>query len=314
MREEKNIEKNTEENNSELKSGDQLTVSSQQSVIGNEQLPPSDNRELETISQPLTDSKTQPPNMETHAHHLHKAPGKKWTHYLFEFLMLFLAVFCGFLAENFREHQVEKERARQYVHSLYLDFRFDTSRIAAVIDTETAKIASLSKMSDCYEMITKNWKDDSCLLKLFKFSSANNNLQMTDRTLKQLANAGGFRLLKKQDADSIVSYENEVNDLHDFETTLYQQSQDNVRNTFNELVEFTANTKLFSQVTVDPGVFNATVESPLLFSADKDLLNKYFNQLFRYLRAIVRHRIYLIELKQHVTRLTAYFKKEYRLE
>jgi len=302
------------ETNSELKSGDQLTVSSQQSAIGNEQLPPSDNRELETISQPLTDSKTQPPNMETHAHHLHKAPGKKWTHYLFEFLMLFLAVFCGFLAENFREHQVEKERARQYVHSLYLDFRFDTSRIAAVIDTETAKIASLSKMSDCYEMITKNWKDDSCLLKLFKFSSANNNLQMTDRTLKQLANAGGFRLLKKQDADSIVSYENEVNDLHDFETTLYQQSQDNVRNTFNELVEFTANTKLFSQVTVDPGVFNATVESPLLFSADKDLLNKYFNQLFRYLRAIVRHRIYLIELKQHVTRLTAYFKKEYRLE
>jgi len=38
--------------------------------------------------------------METHAHHLHKAPGKKWTHYLFEFFMLFLAVFCGFLAEN----------------------------------------------------------------------------------------------------------------------------------------------------------------------------------------------------------------------
>ena len=29
---------------------------------------------------------------------------KKWTHYFWEFLMLFLAVFCGFLAENQREH------------------------------------------------------------------------------------------------------------------------------------------------------------------------------------------------------------------
>jgi hypothetical protein len=27
---------------------------------------------------------------------------KKWTHYFWEFLMLFLAVFCGFLAENLR--------------------------------------------------------------------------------------------------------------------------------------------------------------------------------------------------------------------
>ena len=42
--------------------------------------------------------------MEVH-HHSSPAPGgshtprKKWTHYFWEFLMLFLAVFCGFLAE-----------------------------------------------------------------------------------------------------------------------------------------------------------------------------------------------------------------------
>ena len=37
--------------------------------------------------------------MEVHSHtHTER---KKFTHYLWEFLMLFLAVFCGFLAENF---------------------------------------------------------------------------------------------------------------------------------------------------------------------------------------------------------------------
>jgi hypothetical protein len=37
--------------------------------------------------------------METHAHHIHK---------------FFLAVFAGFLAENWREHLVEHQRAKQY--------------------------------------------------------------------------------------------------------------------------------------------------------------------------------------------------------
>jgi hypothetical protein len=45
--------------------------------------------------------------MEVHTH-THTAR-KKWTHYFWEFLMLFLAVFAGFLAENQREHIVEHQ-------------------------------------------------------------------------------------------------------------------------------------------------------------------------------------------------------------
>ena len=47
--------------------------------------------------------------MEVHQHT--HTPRKKWTHYLWEFLMLFLAVFCGFLAEYQLEHKIEKDRA-----------------------------------------------------------------------------------------------------------------------------------------------------------------------------------------------------------
>ena len=53
--------------------------------------------------------------METHAEELHKAPGHGIKHYLFEFLMLFLAVFCGFLAENYRETLVNKEKEHHYL-------------------------------------------------------------------------------------------------------------------------------------------------------------------------------------------------------
>ena len=41
-----------------------------------------------------------------HPHHLtHK---KNWKEYITEFLMLFFAVTLGFFAENYREHQIEK--------------------------------------------------------------------------------------------------------------------------------------------------------------------------------------------------------------
>ena len=57
--------------------------------------------------------------MEVHAHT--HTPRKKWTHYLWEFLMLFLAVTLGFLVENQREHYIENKREKQYVQSFYDD-------------------------------------------------------------------------------------------------------------------------------------------------------------------------------------------------
>lgn len=65
--------------------------------------------------------------MEVH-HHSHTAR-KKWTHYLWEFLMLFLAVFCGFLAENQREHYIEAQRAKAYAKELFSDLKRDTADI-----------------------------------------------------------------------------------------------------------------------------------------------------------------------------------------
>ena len=59
--------------------------------------------------------------MEVH-HHAHTSR-KKWTNYLWEFIMLFLAVFCGFMAEYQLEHQIEKERAEKYLQSMLLDVR-----------------------------------------------------------------------------------------------------------------------------------------------------------------------------------------------
>src|SRR5262245_63522466 len=65
--------------------------------------------------------------MEVH-HHSH-TERKKWTHYLWEFLMLFLAVFCGFLAENQREHFVEHRQEKQYMKLMMEDLVNDTIQL-----------------------------------------------------------------------------------------------------------------------------------------------------------------------------------------
>jgi len=54
--------------------------------------------------------------MEVHAHtHTDR---KKFTHYFWEFLMLFLAVSAGFYAENLREGIIHKEQVKTNMQSL----------------------------------------------------------------------------------------------------------------------------------------------------------------------------------------------------
>jgi hypothetical protein len=90
----------------------------------------SENLPAEIIPTPETE--TINPNQETenmevhhHAHHGHEK--KTWKNYFWEFLMLFLAVFCGFLAEYQLEHKIESDRGKQYTYSFYEDMITDSS-------------------------------------------------------------------------------------------------------------------------------------------------------------------------------------------
>src|SRR5688572_30837908 len=69
--------------------------------------------------------------MEVHTHT--HTPRKKWTHYFWEFLMLFLAVTLGFLVENQREHYIEHLRVKQYARALVNDLEKDTSMMQKVL-------------------------------------------------------------------------------------------------------------------------------------------------------------------------------------
>jgi hypothetical protein len=82
--------------------------------------------------------------MEVHAH-THTAR-KKWTHYFWEFLMLFFAVSAGFLVENMREHYVENKREKVFIRSFVEDLKQDTIKISSNIALRNSKILILDSL------------------------------------------------------------------------------------------------------------------------------------------------------------------------
>jgi hypothetical protein len=251
--------------------------------------------------------------MEVHHHpHVEK---KRFKEYFLEFLMIFLAVTLGFFAESLREHINDNEKREQYIQSLVEDLETDTTSMQDIIQFDEEKINGFQNIYLCYDTVIRNWKATSCMGILIKYSKVNRSFQPNDRTYIQLANAGGFRLLSKEDADSILAYENLYKTYRDFETTVYQGTQDNVRNTLNELADFRVKAPLEEVpgrlgADIGPGILS----KPLIFSDDKALLNKWFNQLGLYLRVIKAQRLLIGRLQTKAINLIRFYKTKHHLD
>src|ERR1700755_520293 len=82
--------------------------------------------------------------MEVHHHpHVEK---KGFKEYFLEFLMIFLAVTLGFIAENFREDIGDNSKEKQYVNSLYDDMRQDSIRISATLGFASRQIQKIDSL------------------------------------------------------------------------------------------------------------------------------------------------------------------------
>ena len=142
--------------------------------------------------------------MEVH-HHAHTAR-KKWTHYIWEFLMLFLAVFCGFLAENQREHMIEHKREHQYMVSLLSDLKTDTARLAGVQRFAEKQINNYDSL---LALIKSTHYADSIRFLYYYFlpTTRYDLFNPSRRTIDQLENSGGMRLIRNEMvSDSITDY------------------------------------------------------------------------------------------------------------
>jgi hypothetical protein len=160
--------------------------------------------------------------MEVHSH-THTAR-KKWTHYFWEFLMLFLAVFCGFLAEYQLEHKIEKDRERQFMKGMLEDLGADTVMMNSTMEFA----AQISKGLDSLQSnlfnadnIASNsgtiYRQNFTYMRLIVVS-------FSDQTATQLRNSGTLRLIRKTEiANAISSYWQGINSIEHIAAILENQ-------------------------------------------------------------------------------------------
>ena len=152
-------------------------------------------------------SNQEPENMEVH-HHGHVHHEKKWKEYIFQFFMLFLAVFCGFLAEYELEHLIENKKEKQFMASLVRDLESDTVQLNLIRNLRTRNIQQID--SAIYYLVDHT--DGSIPLSQFNFTKlVLRSFYQNSSTLDQLKNSGGLRLIRKRNVvDSIEAYDLQI--------------------------------------------------------------------------------------------------------
>ena len=147
--------------------------------------------------------------MEVHAHT--HTPRKKWSHYFWEFLMLFLAVFCGFFAEYQLEHKIERDREKQFIISLTSDLQDDIKTLDVRIADEkrgTAKLDTLISLLTNPQLAKQNGDQ---LYYVSRVGPRSEPFANNSRTFDQLKFSGGFRLIRNGiSSNKIMGYYNQL--------------------------------------------------------------------------------------------------------
>ena len=155
--------------------------------------------------------------MEVHAH-THTSR-KKWTHYFWEFLMLFLAVFCGFLAEYQLEHKIEKDQEKQFMQTMVEDLKSDSAQLNRLIKSRKSRIKELDTL---FHIIANDeyLKDGRKVYQLYEFPYWDIlRFFPSDRTMQQLKNGGNLRLIRKKNvSNALIKYDVLVRNFKEYES------------------------------------------------------------------------------------------------
>jgi hypothetical protein len=243
--------------------------------------------------------KEETKNMEIHANHLHNAPGRKIWHYFFEFLMLFLAVFCGFVAENWREKLQEHHREKQFIQSLIEDIKSDTlqshktivqlQRLNVGIDSVLIELSSPGIIANSNNA--------------FAVWGRNQGLEVfvsNDRTIQQLKNSGELRLIRnKAVSDRIMKYDQILKKYYAQSNLMYSAMREMTN--YSQIFDFISLTK------------NNTIPVPLT-EQGKKLLNPAYANLQQWNKGLIGLISWLKEVNQEGISLVTFIQQEYQLE
>jgi len=261
--------------------------------------------------------------MEVHAHaHSEK---KKWTHYLWEFLMLFLAVFCGFLAENQREHMIENRRVKESMKEVVENLKYDTvrCRLNAVTNVEVA-LGIDSLRNELKKAITGQVNGNELYYFILRYLGEIGQAVFNTSAITELKNSGSLRLVenKKIVAGMADYYERKVLAAKEFMPT--KEQLDALQKTINEffnLLHLDDYIESFNDITMKNYSNNYNYQAILkhepalqLLNNDPKELERLYTQISQFEMHLKKYNFWLYYNKEAAKKLIEEIQQEYHLE
>jgi len=222
--------------------------------------------------------------------------------------MLFLAVFCGFLAEYQLEHKIEKDREEQFMQTMAEDLKSDSAQLNRLIKRRKSRIRELDTL---FHLIANDeyLKDGKKVYKLYELPYWDIlRFFPSDGTMQQLKNGGNLRLIrKKKVSNALIKYDVLVRNYKEYESLqeeLATQVNPHLEKLLDPLIIEKAKRAYTDRVLASDTIVRSSYRMELppaitiskLAEADKKIFLKYINQVKTLFIATMRDN--MLERKQ----------------
>jgi hypothetical protein len=180
------------------------------------------------------------------------------------------------------------------------DLKKDTAQFTYLLYSLEYSDSVSDKIFNCYDTVANNFRSTDCLGEIIPTLVGFPDFIYTDRTIQQLKNAGGLRLIRdKSVADSIIAYDAQIRRafIHQDAMEVYQQkSIDNCKamldfNSFRKLVAYGRRDHIYNGIDIQ------------LLQTDKKSIDNLFNTLLVFKDNLHGQVIWMKRLRNNATSL-----------
>ena len=244
----------------------------------------------------------------------HFSPKKKWYVYFIDFIMLFVAVTLGFLAENVRDQQTDKNREISYLKNVHEDLLVDINKFELVISSNNLRLLMLDSL---HMEINKASPDLPSLYYYIRNLALRTTFESSHLGLDQIKASGGFRLIQNAKIIAgIQDYERTLNSamkLEEVRERSLEQARFKMAVVFDAgtLYQMTKNQNIYKGEKFGLTKFNRPAYAAPFVVGDRET----FNELINYVNIGLNTNLYLNnrfnELKSIAKALDAAIMEEY---
>lgn len=234
---------------------------------------------------------------------------KNWKSYFREFFMLFLAVFCGFLAENYRESLSVQKIEKEYILSLIEDLKTDTTNLRGYISFRKEKSVLMDSLAGMILSEERSLLGNQIYF-LARQVFNDQPFFYSDGTIQQLKNAGNLRLISKRNvANELLAYEKRVKVLEEWD-----DNDNRTKSTFREMGGRVFHSEELNATMDSEMRFVMPTTNPQLITADFGDINEIAFQIHYLSKMTKGNSLRAESLKSDAGHLLELIHSEYKLD